>query len=247
MGYIIDLEVYQGPFDLLLGLIDKQEIDIWDIPIAQITREFLDYIHTLRERKLAISGDFIVMAATLLEIKAKMLLPSTPVDEEDEESLIDPRERLVEQLLQYKFFKEVAGLLQERGAQAANVYLRGFEHSSINSRPVFLEPIGEIGVHELAKLFFAMLDDIEKSEKQVHAINRRITLYEKIRDVRLKLLENKELNFESLFDERTRYSVVICFLAVLELIRTGEIKVKQYGHFGGIFITANEVDKEGVS
>src|SRR5690554_2444973 len=124
MGYIIQLEVYQGPFDLLLDLIAQNEIDIWDIPIATITQQYLEYLYSLQERDLAIAGEFLVMAATLIRIKSRLLLPEKPQEEETEEEK-DPRQELVEQLLRYKFFKEVALLLRDKYDDAVCFYPKG--------------------------------------------------------------------------------------------------------------------------
>jgi len=108
MGYLIQLEVYEGPFDLLLDLISKNEVDIWDIPIASITEQYLEYLYSLQEQNLAITGEFLVMAATLIRIKSRMLLPPEPVEEDELDEDFDPRRELVEQLLRYKFIKEVS-------------------------------------------------------------------------------------------------------------------------------------------
>ena len=125
MGYLVKLEVFEGQFDLLLSLIEQAEIDIMDIPIAQITEDYLEYLRQMQELDLVVSGDFLVMAATLLQIKAKMLLPKKPKtgDSDDIEEEEDPREQLVMQLLEYKFYKEAAQILQER-AEQITVYPR---------------------------------------------------------------------------------------------------------------------------
>ena len=126
MGYVVKLEAYEGPFDLLLDLIEQNQVDILDIPIAVITEQYLEYLHTMQERDLAIGGEFLVMAATLIRIKAKMLLPPEEVEEEEEElEERDPREVLVEQLLRYKAFKEVAAKLTEGYNSATGYYTRG--------------------------------------------------------------------------------------------------------------------------
>ena len=121
MGYLVKLEIFEGPFDLLLSLIEKAEIDIMDIPIARITEDYLDYLRQMQELDLVVSGDFLVMAATLLQIKAQMLLPKKPPADPDaeEEAEADPREELVRQLLEYKFYKEVAQILKEQADQVA--------------------------------------------------------------------------------------------------------------------------------
>lgn len=121
MSYLVKLEVFEGPFDLLLNLIEKAEIDIMDIPIARITEDYLDYLRQMQELDLVVSGDFLVMAATLLQIKAQMLLPKKPPADPDleGEDEADPRAELVRQLLEYKFYKEVAQVLKERVDEVA--------------------------------------------------------------------------------------------------------------------------------
>ena len=122
MGYLVKLEVFEGPFDLLLSLIERAEIDILDIPIAQLADDYLDYLHQMQEHDLAVSGEFLVMATTLLQIKARMLLPKPPAIDGEEYDEEDPREDLVARLLEYKFYKEVANLLQEHYQAAEAVY-----------------------------------------------------------------------------------------------------------------------------
>lgn len=125
MGYQIELDVYHGPFDLLLDLIAQNEVDLWDIPIATITEQYLEYLYSLQEQDLAITGEFLVMAATLIRIKSRLLLPQEPLASEDEEEPEDPRTELVEQLVRYKFFKEVAGFLEHRYGEAAKHFMQG--------------------------------------------------------------------------------------------------------------------------
>ena len=141
MDYVVKLEAYEGPFDLLLDLIEQNEVDILDIPIAVITEQYLEYIHTLQEQDLAIGGEFLVMAATLIRIKAKMLLPPEEVEAEEPEEE-DPRERLVEQLLRYKAYKEAAARLTERYHGALGYYTRGGRQSQAVRIPIFTNVVG---------------------------------------------------------------------------------------------------------
>lgn len=135
MGYVVKLEVYQGPFDLLLDLIAKNEVDIWDIPIATIAEQYLEYLYSLQEKDLAIAGEFLVMAATLIRLKSRLLLPQEPVEEDGDAEPEDPRRELVEQLLRYKFFKEAAEFLKARYGEAVRFTPKASPCSGTTSRP----------------------------------------------------------------------------------------------------------------
>lgn len=232
MGYLVKLEIFEGPFDLLLNLIEKAEIDIFDIPIAQITDEYLDYLKQMQELDLVVSGDFLVMAATLLQIKAKMLLPVKPQDDEEvlEE---DPREELVERLLEYKFYKEIANILQMKSQQAAVVYPRYFYEQSQYKPPIFTNPIGEADANTLEKMFSQVLQALKESETVTH-IRRRRSMAETIASIRLTMLKRKKVTFSELLVVKDRYYILVTFLAILELIRMREINAVQDHDFGEI-------------
>ncbi|NMB38328.1 MAG: segregation/condensation protein A [Firmicutes bacterium] len=233
MGYLVKLEIFEGPFDLLLNLIEKAEIDIFDIPIAQITEEYLDYLRKMQELDLVVSGDFLVMAATLLQIKAKMLLPAKPqTDEEEPEE--DPREELVERLLEYKFYKEIAEILQTKSQQAAGVYPRYFYDQSQHKSPIFTNPIGEADANTLAKLFSQVLQALKESKTVTHIKRRRRSMAETIASIRLTMLKRNQVTFSELLIEKDRYYILMTFLAVLELVHMQEIKAVQEQDFGEI-------------
>lgn len=236
MGYVIQLEVYQGPFDLLLDLIAKNEVDIWDIPIASITEQYLEYLYSLQEKDLTIAGEFLVMAATLIRLKSRLLLPQEPKKEEgEEEEPADPRRELVEQLLRYKFFKEAAGFLQERYNQAARHFTKGQRIELRNLTPVYTKPAGDLTLEELAALYKHFLEERSK-EPPVHEIPSKMPLQERIALVRLQLVGQPRLSFRALLKNLTPSEIVGTFLAVLELVRLGEIRVVQNGLFGEISI-----------
>lgn len=242
MSYLVKLEVFEGPFDLLLSLIEEAEIDILDIPIAQITEEYLAYLRQMQELDLVVSGDFLVMAATLLQIKAKMLLPNKPaiLIEEDEE---DPREALVGRLIEYKFYKEIAEKLQERGEQTAFVYPRCPDLAEEKKPPIFVNPVGDADVDTLNQMFSQVLLAIQERTR-VRQIERKISLSSALDSVRLTLLKRRNVKFSELLVAKNRQFIVVTFLAILELIRMREIVVVQEHDLGEILITGVSHDQE---
>ncbi len=244
MGYLVRLEIFEGPFDLLLNLIERDEIDILDIPIAKIAQEYLVYLKQMQEQDLVISGDFLVMAATLLQIKARMLLPHNPevVATEDEQ---DPREELVGRLLEYKFFKEISTLLVDKWQLTATLYPRVVRRGE-KKDPIYTNLIGDISIDQLAKLYEQVLQVVD-DEDPVQKIHRRVSLQECIARVRQRLLAVKEGTFTELVTVKERYWVILTFLAVLELVRKREILAVQDGEFGEIYLQINPEYEEEIS
>lgn len=236
MGYVVKLEAYEGPFDLLLDLIEQNQVDILDIPIAVITEQYLEYLHTMQERDLAIGGEFLVMAATLIRIKAKMLLPPEEVEEEEEElEERDPREVLVEQLLRYKAFKEVAAKLTEGYNSATGYYTRGAVLPRSVKTPIFTNLIGSVTPRDLASMFAQLLKDLH-AEPPSQTIVQRISVAQRLAEIRISLVGRDRIAFSELLQKKTRAEVVVTFLAVLELVRLREIRVRQTSTFGYIEI-----------
>lgn len=243
MGYVIELEAYQGPFDLLLDLVAKNEVDLWDIPIAAITEQYLEYLYSLQEKDLAITGEFLVMAATLIRIKSRMLLPQEPhVDDEDDEQE-DPRIELVEQLVRYKFFKEAAEFLNHRYEEASRQFTRGQRVESYDLTPVYTAPLGELTLDELAALFHQLISELEK-EPAVHTISGTISLQERLALVRLQLVGQPRATFSELVRNNTTAEIVVTFLAILELVRLGEIALVQTKSCGEIDVRSLELEVE---
>lgn len=234
MGYVIQLEAYEGPFDLLLDLIAQNEIDIWDIPIALITEQYLEYLYSLQEQNLAITGEFLVMAATLIRIKSKLLLPPEPV-EDDEYEEIDPRDELIDQLLRYKFFKEVAAELQMRYENAKYHFTRGQPAANFSVKPIYKTPVGDVTLGELGQIYQALLIELHK-EPPVHTIPSPISLQKRMAEVRIQLMGQSRLRFNDLIKNHSSQEVVVTFLAILELVHLGEIHVVQTESFGEIDI-----------
>ncbi len=243
MGYVIELEAYQGPFDLLLDLISQNEVDIWDIPIATITEQYLNYLYSLQEQDLAITGEFLVMAATLIRIKSRLLLPQESTEDDHEEDLGDPRAELVEQLLRYKFFKEVASYLQERYEEAAEHFPRGQAVAAYDLSPVYINIVGDVTLGELGDMYGHLLTEFQK-EPPVHTITGRISLEERIALVRLQLVGQPRARFSDLTRSSSPSEVVVTFLAILQLVRLGEVHLVQARTFGEIDIEPLELEVE---
>jgi len=229
----VKLEVFEGPLDLLLFLIKKNKIDIYDIPVALITRQYLEYIELVKELDLDMASEFILMASTLIRIKIKMLLPSKEKEEEEE----DPREELVSALLEYKKYKEAAQTLQRKEEEEQVLYSRSdFSCMGADNRIDFLE---EANIFDLLVAFKNVLD--KQQMESYHSIEfQKVDLEQRIQYV-LDYLANKEkVRFEELFqDNPIRLVLVVTFMAILELIRLQEIRIMQRRHFSQILIYRN--------
>ena len=242
MGYVVQLEVYQGPFDLLLDLIAKNEVDIWDIPIATITEQYLEYLYSLQEKDLAIAGEFLVMAATLIRLKSRLLLPQEQAVEEEEEEAEDPRRELVQQLLRYKFFKEVGEFLQERYLEASRYYTKGQSVALYDLAPIYTQPVGKLALEELREIYDHLLRSWRKNPGTHHIPG--ISLQERMALVRLQLVGKPRVSFRALVKDNTPMEIVGTFLAILELVRLGEIRVAQNTLFGDIKIQPYALELE---
>jgi segregation and condensation protein A len=228
MEYKVKLDKFEGPLDLLLYLIKKQEINIYDIPIARITEQYLDYIRILEFLNLELAGEFLLMAATLMRIKAGMLLPRRE-DEEDEEE--DPRRLLVQQLLEYQKFKEAAGRLEAMEYQRRLLYPR--PESEFEGETVEMEY--SYSLFDLVASFKEVLDRAEVRYLEVGA--EETSIEDKIEMLKQKIAENETVAFQDLFEEGTSViDLIATFLALLEILRMGLVRVKQAKPFSQIWI-----------
>ncbi len=243
MGISVKLEAFEGPLDLLLHLIDKNKVNIYDIPIADITEQYMEYVRKMQEENLDIVSEFLVMAATLLDIKCRMLLPKE-VDEEGNEE--DPRAELVEQLLEYKLFKAMAEELKGQQLDALKTYYRKPdipEEVSGYTPPVDLnEVVGDVNLIKLNAIF---ADVMKRKEDKVDPVRSKfgkiekeeVTMSEKLVDIKAFMMEHKSFCFrELLMKGASKVSVIVTFLVVLELMKTGFITVKQEGTCEEIYI-----------
>ncbi|MFA5146404.1 MAG: segregation/condensation protein A [Candidatus Omnitrophota bacterium] len=242
MTYKVKLEVFEGPLDLLLYLIKKEEIDIYDIPITKITDQYLEYIELMQLLDLNIAGEFLVMAATLIHIKSKMLLPPDQQEGEGEEEQ-DPRAELVKRLLEYKQFKEAASELSQMESHHKHFFARaGTPPDDIEALPpadIGKVEFFEASLFDLITAFTKILKDIPKDVFH-KVIKDEFTVSEKIHDVLHMLVDRPKMYFTDLFRAaKSKFEIITIFLAVLELIRLKEIVVRQTSQFGEIEIIRN--------
>jgi len=243
--YRVKLEVFEGPLDLLLHLIKREEVEIVDIPIASITDQYLAYLDLMRDLSLDIAGEFLVMAATLTLIKSRMLLPQAEGEGDDEEET-DPRADLVRQLLEYQRFREAAGQLAERPRLDRDVFAREPAWDEVPADPDGLPQI-RASMWDLLEAFQAVLKRARPTA--VHEVAaERISLRDRVQSVLRTLSVAKSIEFESLFDEdATRLEIIVTFLAVLELCRMQAIRAMQDRDFDRIIITLAVEDVSQVS
>lgn len=245
MGIPVKLQVFEGPLDLLLHLIDKNKIDIYDIPIVEITRQYMEYIREMERTDLNIMSEFLLMAATLLDIKSKMLLPKE-VNEEGEEE--DPRQELVEQLLQYKLYKYMSYELRDREMDSDRVL---FKEAAIPqevqeyTEPVNLdELLGDLDLRRLNQIFREVMrkkaDKMDPVRSKFGTIEKEeVTLSDKMSYVEEYAMLNGYFSFHQLLArQRSKMHVIVTFLAVLELMKVGKIQITQEKTFAEIMITS---------
>lgn len=242
-GYTIKLPAFEGPLDLLLHLIREHKVDIYDIPIAEVTDQYLRYLQLMESLDLNVAGEFFVMAATLLEIKSRLLLPIERSDEEGEEG-IDPRAELVERLLEYERFKYAAESLKQSEDERRTTYWRVTDELSGYDAPVI--PMNA----QALDLLFAlqqMLEEVGEGTEEVTSLQRqKITLRMKMSEVWRHVRAHPDgLGFRDLFiASPTRVDIVITFLAVLELLRLRKIRLQQKKALGDISIKPVAEEKD---
>jgi len=229
----VQLEIFEGPLDLLLHLIKKNEVSITDIPIATITEQYLATLELMQNLSLDVAGEFLVMAATLIHIKSRMLLPAGD-DEGDEDEGVDPHDELVRRLLEYQRYKEAAAELEQRDVLTRDVFVRS---------PTPTEEVGprgfrEVSVFELLGALKRIMDRLPKETVHEVALDK-ITVREKMTLLLETLRAQGSVFFESLFVEvKSRVEVVVTFLAMLELVKVRAIRIFQEEMAGPIMIEA---------
>lgn len=231
MSYEVKLDIFEGPLDLLLYLIKKNEIDIYDIPIAFITEQYLKHLEFMKALNLDLAGEYLVLAATLLHIKSKMLLPVQDDDEEDES---DPREELVKQLLEYQAFKEASLNLDKRFLLGRDVFKRGYS----DSEEIDMEERSfvEVGVFELVEVFRAIVSSMV-DETLMKIDVERISLSDRINEIMERLGREKDITFTDLLGAgASRKEIIYTFLAILELMKLRLLRAYQASSFGAIRI-----------
>lgn len=238
MDYKVTIDNFDGPLDLLLHLIKEQDIDIYDIKIEDITKQYLDYIKAMKELNLSIASEYLVMASELIEMKSKMLLPRKSVAESDEYEE-DPREVLIERLLLYKQYKEVTSNFKDLEKERKLILTKNPENLSVYAKQE--EKKDTLGVDDLINAFNELLRRKELEKPIATKITRKeLSVSEKVIKIKNILMNKKNINFEEIFDELTREEVIISFLSVLEMVKKNEIILRQDGNFNSIIISLKE-------
>lgn len=245
MGIPVKLQVFEGPLDLLLHLIDKNKIDIYDIPIVEITNQYMEYIKAMEEEDLNIMSEFLVMAATLLDIKCRMLLPKE-VNEEGEEE--DPRQELVEQLLEYKMYKYMSYELKDREMDGEQVMYKNPtipEEVREYEEPVNMDALlGDLTLAKLNRIFQDVMkrqvDKVDPVRSKFGKIEKEeVTLPDKLEYVTEYAKLHRKFGFRQLLEKQnSKTQIVVTFLAILQLMKEGVISIEQEQAFDEIMITS---------
>ncbi len=245
-GHSVKIESldFEGPLDLLVYLVQKNEVDIWDIPIALITEQFLAYLQGMTAERLEAAGEFLLMAATLLRIKSQMLLPRP--EPEDDEEVEDPRRELVLRILEYQQFREIADQLRDREAAGRLVYPRGLQDRDDElegeAGPDLPEPEDRVSLSDLLRAFSRMIEEARRD--RVHRLEPvGVTIEEKVSFVRARLERDGQTSFRDLFvPGEPRAHWIVTFVALLEMVREGEVRLRQGEKFGEIHVYAAAAD-----
>lgn len=247
MSLSVKLEVFEGPLDLLLHLIDKNKVDIYDIPIVEITEQYLAYIRQMETEDMNVMSEFLVMAATLLDIKCRMLLPKE-VNEEGEEE--DPRAELVQKLLEYKMYKFMSYELRDRQVDAEKNYFREQNlpgEVAAYRQPVdYEELIGDMNLNKLHEIFKTMMrrqaDKIDPIRSQYGNIEKdEVDMDAKTVYIEDYVRSHKRFSFRGLLEKQgSKMEIIVTFLVILEMMKIGKICIAQEDTFADIWITSNE-------
>jgi segregation and condensation protein A len=254
MQYNVKIDAFEGPLDLLLHLINHLEIDIYDIPVAEITEQYLSYIHTMKELELDLASEFLVMAATLLAIKSKMLLPVHDPEGFEEDFLLeveeDPRDELVERLIEYRKYKEVAVELKTLEKERGLMFTKPPSDLAEYAKDVEIEKQSSINV-SLYDMLGALQKLLRRKKLQKPLLTKitrqEIPIQQRMKEIISELKKTKKRRrFYDLFPNPNKGHIVVTFLAVLELMKRNEITVEQEQNFSEIFVSVMEgVDDNG--
>jgi segregation and condensation protein A len=234
--YKVKLEVFEGPLDLLLFLIKRDEIDIYEISIERITRQYLEYLQAFKELKIDIAGEFIVMAANLIYLKSRSLLPLDQQPPEDDADEDDPRWDLIRQLIEYKKFKEAAAQLHDRALEQERMFPRDSGNAPASDAPL---PLHEVGIFQLIHAFQEVIKRVEAREDLGEIFAERFSVSDKIEKILERVGSGTPIRFSELFGQiASRVEIVVTFLALLELIRLNQVCALQPKMFDEIEIAA---------
>lgn len=236
-SYRVKTDVFEGPLDLLLHLINRYEIDIYDIPVAEITEQYMRYIHAMEQLELTIASEYLVMASTLLAIKSKMLLPQQKIDEEIDAYEEDPREELVRRLIEYRKFKEAALHLEEKEINAKRIYMR--EPLLLeNKKNRFVLEKGAVTIYDMMDALHVMFERKKWNEPLETTVERvEIPIEQRMDEIIASLKKTQSgVKFSELFPHPSRTQIVTTFIAILELMKNNQIYCKQENPFEEIII-----------
>lgn len=238
--YKVRLEGFEGPLDLLMFLIKKEQVSIYDIPIARIAEQYLQYVRLMEELDISVAGEFLVMAATLIHIKTKMLLPRDPFAEAAGEELEDPRQELVERLLEHQRYRGVAGYLHQRAVLEREVFTRPLSDEEKSNMEV------TAGVFDLLTAFRDVLMRAQ-ALVEIEIARDEVTLAMKLTELQGLIDTHESINVRELFERsRSRRELVITFLAILELVKELKVRIVQTGAFGDIEARKREPQPESL-
>lgn len=246
MDVKIKLDMFEGPLDLLLHLIEKAEVDIYEVPIAQITDQYMRILSEAQQLELEIASEFLVMAATLIAIKSRMLLPKQEINEEElaltDEEWFDPREELVERLLEYKRYKRLGEVLREREEERSKVYSR--PALDLSSYAPETNPVEGLTPDDLLQAFVDVLKNRKPPEPMTRVAREEISVSARMEEIYQELMTQGHLFFSKLvtWNEVTRERIITTFLALLELMKLKRIICRQNDLFGDILIEKLEAE-----
>ena len=246
MGYKVKLDQFDGPFDLLVYLIEHAQMSIYDIRVSQITTQYLDYIEQMKKQDIAVGSEFMVLAAMLIELKSRMLLPRPKVAEGTEE-VEDPRKELVQKLLEYKKFKRASELLADQEERMLHIYTKPQEDlTEYTKQP---DEILNMDLNQFVKAFHLFLirkrrlEEVRKTYARVE--RQRMTIENRIQQMKDRLLERERLTFrELLMGATSRYDVVVTFMSLLELLKQHAVTAQQDVRYGEITVSLQEETQE---
>lgn len=236
------IDNFEGPLDLLLHLIKEDNIDIYDIKIEEITKQYLDYIQAMKELNLSIASEYLVMASELLEIKSKSLLPKAQTEQEDDYEE-DPRDTLIEKLLAYKQYKEITSEFKDLELTRKMFYIKEPDNLSYFIKEE--ENKSGVSIDDLLAAFNELLKKKEFEKPLSTKITKKeLSVTEKVRKIKAILINKKRVNFEDLFDDNTKEEIIVSFLSILEMVKNKEIIIEQDKNFKNIIISLKEGEEK---
>ncbi|GKU79591.1 ScpA family protein [Paenibacillus sp. L3-i20] len=253
MSVLYKLDAFEGPLDLLLHLIDKSEIDIHEVSISEITVQYMEYLDALKELELEVTSEFLVMAATLLAIKSKQLLPKPPIFEDEYEEWhddgLDPRDELIQKLVEYRKFKQIADQLREKELEQSLIYSREPEDMTPFQKEEKVNPVEGLHISDLVAAFQKALRRAARRNVIATVQRDEISVKDRIRDIVDVLRQHETVRFSKLIRENmNRHEIVVTFLAILELMKMKNIRCFQHSLFDDIVIHwRGENDGNGLS